>query len=97
MNKTMAKLIMLALVLIAAALVGIGWELARDNQTHQALCVMKHDDEVAVAQSKAFIRMTPAQRAKQYGEWAANIPNPVLEAALRSHEADVRSLRDLHC
>jgi hypothetical protein len=96
-TKNLVKIIGVALVLIAAALVLVAWEVSQADQAHQALCVMKHDDQRMVAQSRQYLRMSPKARVKKYGESLGSIPKPLIQSGIRSHKADLRALRDLHC
>lgn len=72
-------------------------EVRRGNQAHVALCAQKQDLDERVAQSRAFLRMTPAQRTKKFGSALASVPSSEIRLGLFNYERTLQSYEALRC
>lgn len=77
--------------------------LAQDGvQTHATLCAMRtfrltqeDDFKREVADSERFLKLTPEERAAEYGEAFANLPEAVVRKGLADSRAKLANLRAL--
>jgi hypothetical protein len=96
-DKLLLKFVCGALVLLAMFAVLTAWEVSQADQAQRALCVLKRDYQQRVNSTRRYEQMTPAERVKQYGPALGSVPHSVIASSLKSLEADVHSLRSLHC
>jgi hypothetical protein len=96
-DKLLLKTIAAALVLLSMFAVLTAWEVAQADQAHRVLCVLKDDYQQRVRATKKYERMTPAERVRQYGPALGSVPHSVIASSLNGLEAEVYSLRSLHC
>lgn len=83
-----ASLVALLVVLVAAIILSL--------QARTALCAYKANAEQSVANSRAFLKMTPEQRTAKYGS-IGDTPDSVVVRGLAAQQRTVRALGALHC
>lgn len=70
-------------------------------QAHIAMCAYKRQEQDAIDQTRAFLKMTPAEAAAKYGpKYAAtleNVPRSTFYQVIAKEQKTVRSLRALRC
>lgn len=66
-------------------------------QSHVVLCTLKRDYSQRREDSRAFLAMTPKQRAQKLGPAFGAIPDSVIQQSLRGLDSNIKAMRRLKC
>ena len=64
---------------------------------HRALCAQRDDINHGIRQAEQFLRLTPAERVKRYGQLLGSIPPSTVRANLVAERRTIAAYQGLGC